>query len=87
MEAMAAGLPVIASNTGGLAEMIEPGETGWLVTPDDPQALAGAISAAASDRARLREMGLRARERARRFSVEETSRRTEEFYLRVLGRA
>ncbi len=85
LEAMAAGLPVIASNMGGLAEMIEAGETGWLVSPGDAQALAEAIAEAASGRARLREMGSRARERARRFSVEETARRTEEFYLRILG--
>jgi L-malate glycosyltransferase len=85
LEAMAAGLAVIASNTGGLAEMIEPGESGWLVAPGDARALAEAIAEAAGDRARLREMGLRARERAARFLVEETAKRTEEFYLRILG--
>ncbi len=84
LEAMAAGLPVIASNTGGLAEIVDAGETGWLVPPGDARALAEAIENAAADRERLREMGLLARERARRFSVEETARRTEEFYLRIL---
>jgi glycosyltransferase involved in cell wall biosynthesis len=84
LEAMACGLPVVASNTGGLAEMIVAGETGWLVAPGDASALADAIFEAASGRERLRAMGLRARECARRFSVEETAARTEAFYLSVL---
>ncbi len=85
LEAMAFGLPVVASNTGGLTEMIRAGETGWLVAPGDPSALADAILEAAADGQRLRAMGLCARECARRFSVEETAARTENFYLRVLG--
>jgi glycosyltransferase involved in cell wall biosynthesis len=86
LEAMAFGLPVAASNTGGLAEMIVTGETGWLVPPGDAPALADAIFEASADRERLREIGLRAQECARRFSVEQTASRTEAFYLRVLGR-
>ena len=50
LEAMAFGLPVVASNTGGLAEMILAGETGWLVAPGDAPALADAIFEAAADR-------------------------------------
>jgi glycosyltransferase involved in cell wall biosynthesis len=85
LEAMALGLPLVASNTGGLAEMMVAGETGWLVPPGDAPALADAIHTAALDREELRAMGLRARERARLFSVEETAARTENFYLRVLA--
>jgi len=85
LEAMAFGLPVIASNTGGLAEIVEHGKTGWLIPPGDAQTLAAAIADAFSERERLREIGLCARRRAEQFSIEETARRTEEFYSRVLN--
>jgi glycosyltransferase involved in cell wall biosynthesis len=42
-EAMAAGLPVIASSVGGVPEMVRHGVTGWLVPPDDPVALTEAL--------------------------------------------
>jgi len=83
LQAMAWGLAVVATNVGGLAEVVEDGETGWLVPPDDPAALAEAIARAASDRARLREMGLKARERARQFSSKLMVERTEELYKKL----
>lgn len=86
LEAMAHGIPVIASNTGGLAEMIEPEVTGWLIPPGDPAALADAIERAARDRKALEAMGARAREHARRFTIQETAARTEAFYRKLLDR-
>ena len=49
LEAMATGLPVIASATGGNLELVQPGMTGTLVPPGDPQALASALVAYATD--------------------------------------
>ncbi|MGQ0646392.1 MAG: glycosyltransferase [Gemmatimonadaceae bacterium] len=49
MEAMASGLPVIATNTGGQSEVVRDGENGWLVPPGDAHALARALDAMASD--------------------------------------
>ncbi len=53
LEAMAAGISVVASSVGGLAEMLTDGETALLVPPDDPEALAAAFSRLQDD-SRLR---------------------------------
>ena len=85
LRAMSFGIPVIASNAGGLPELVENGKSGWLVPPESPEALAGAIEQGASDPARLCEFGRHARERASRFSIEQTVEQTERFYLRLLA--
>ncbi len=87
LRAMAYGLPVIASNVGGLPEAIEHDKSGWLVPPESPEALASAILEAASDPTRLCEFGRNARERAAEFSIERTVEKTEQFYLRLLADA
>jgi len=85
LEAMANGLAVIATDVGGLRELVEHGKTGWLVPLDSAKALAEAIEAAAMDPARLSEFGRNARERARQFSMERTVEQTEQFYARLLA--
>jgi glycosyltransferase involved in cell wall biosynthesis len=81
--AMAHGLPVVATRVGGLPEVVHEGETGWLVPPASPPALAEAIVNAASDRARLAQFGAAARQRARRFSSAIMRERTEALYRRL----
>lgn len=51
VEAMFAGLPVVATAAGGVPEVVTDGATGWLVPVGDARALAGALSRATSDRA------------------------------------
>lgn len=65
IEAMAAGLPVVASAVGGLLDLIETGRTGILVPPSDPEPLARAIRFLYEDPQRAREMGREARREVR----------------------
>ncbi len=64
LEAMAAGLPVTASNVGGLKELIAPGVTGELVEPGDSEALAERLIAQLDAPETLSKMGRAAQERA-----------------------
>ena len=65
LEAMASGLPVVATRIAGNEELVEDGSTGWLVPPGDPAALAQALAAMLADPAGRRTMG-----RAGRAAVE-----------------
>jgi glycosyltransferase involved in cell wall biosynthesis len=65
-EAMACGLPVIATDACGAADWIPPGESGWVVPAGDAEALAAALREAAQRRKDLRAMGRRARAQAER---------------------
>jgi glycosyltransferase involved in cell wall biosynthesis len=84
MEALAAGLPVVATAVGGVPEQVDEGRTGLLVPPGDPSALAAALLRLLPDAPRRGEMGERAREQAAaRFSVERMTRSYEELYARL----
>jgi glycosyltransferase involved in cell wall biosynthesis len=85
--AMAYGLPVVATRVGGLTEIVVENETGWLIPPGSPQALADAILQASRDRAKLIEFGRRGRVRAEGFSAAIMVNRTEALYHRLVGAA
>jgi len=71
LQAAASGLPVVASAAGGIPEAVVHQETGLLVPPSDPGALASAVSSILSDPDRARSMGDRGRQRIRsEFSVD-----------------
>lgn len=71
LEAMAMGLPVVASAVNGTPEAVREGETGYLVPASDPDALAGRMADLARDADGRARMGARAREIARaHFTVE-----------------
>jgi glycosyltransferase involved in cell wall biosynthesis len=67
LEAMAAGLPVVASRSGGIPEIVEEGVTGRLVSPGNPTALADAIQNLLEDRPRSERMGYQGNQRIERF--------------------
>lgn len=70
LEAMAAGRPVAATRVGGIPEIVEDGETGLLVGPGDPEALADAVDTVLRDPALAVALGQAGRGRARaRFST------------------
>lgn len=86
LEAMAHGLPVVASRAGGLPDKVRPGENGWLVPPGDADALAAALGELFAAGERLREYGLRSRQIvAGEFSWPAVARATLELYRRVIS--
>ena len=85
LEAWAAGRPVIATDVEGLAEFVDHRETGYLVSPRDPEGLADALRYALDHPDETRGWGENARQRAEReFSWETAARRTRRIYDRVV---
>jgi glycosyltransferase involved in cell wall biosynthesis len=84
LEAMAYGKPVIATQAGGLAEVVEDGKTGLLVPPDDADALARAMIELLNNPTTRTEMGKAGYERARaKFQIEDNVKATLDVYERV----
>lgn len=67
VEAMASGLPVVATRVGGMVDVVREGETGLLVPMDDAVALAGAIGRLLADAPLRVEMGAKGRSRAEKL--------------------
>jgi glycosyltransferase involved in cell wall biosynthesis/cellulose synthase/poly-beta-1,6-N-acetylglucosamine synthase-like glycosyltransferase len=87
LEAMAAGLPIVATQIGGTPEVVEQGNTGILVAPRDPEALAGAMLTVLNDRGLARSMGRSARRRAETsFSLSRMTNAYEALYEDALAR-
>ena len=85
LEAMLAELPVVASAVSSVPEIVVGGETGLLVPPNDPTALAAAIARLLSDSELAERLGSAGRARARsEFSVERMARQTLAVYERAL---
>lgn len=88
LEAMSVGCPIVATATGGTAEAVEDGVTGYLVPRDDLDSLANRLARLAADDALHARMSAAARAACtRKFSMTHVAATTEALYLSVLRRA
>lgn len=86
LEGMGFGLPPIASADGGATDLVDDGRTGFLVAPNDPEAIGRAVGSVIDDRERLADLGIAARERYERHPTrEETAGRIRAFLETRIG--
>jgi glycosyltransferase involved in cell wall biosynthesis len=87
IEAMAASLPVVATNVGGNAEAVQDGVSGFIVPSEDTGALAAAIVRLLSDPEKARVMGAAGKKlAAEKFTTDAMMRQVTQTYARVLSR-
>ena len=85
VEAMASGLPVVASAVGGIPEIVLDGETGLLVPPGDTAALAQAVDELVGDEERRRRMSRSARQRSESYAWPALAARVAALYTSLAG--
>lgn len=86
LEAMALSKPVVATAGGGVSEVVTDGEVGFLVPPNDPEALAGRISQLVEDTALRKSMGSRGHERVlRHYDIRAITKEWEKLYEELLS--
>jgi glycosyltransferase involved in cell wall biosynthesis len=85
LEAMGSGIPCVATAVGGVPEVVTDGREGLLVRPEDPVALAEALSTMLSDADVREQAGTRGAWTARCFDLTQAAQRTEDLYRRALA--
>jgi sugar transferase (PEP-CTERM/EpsH1 system associated) len=86
LEAMAARLPVVATNVGALPELVEEGSTGFLTAPQDAEAMANRLARVSQNPEMASSFGSRARQKVEReFSLDQILRRYADLYAAVVG--
>lgn len=85
LEAMAAGLPVIASNTGGIPDIVHHDETGLLIEPGNAQALADAIERIANDKALAERLQTTAKANLPAYDITQASKQYADVYKQVIS--
>ncbi len=84
IEAMLCGAPVVATRVGGIPSLVQDEETGLLVSPRDPRAMAEAICRIIQDRRLSTRLAARGRELGARYSIDSTVTQLERFYDQIL---
>lgn len=86
LEAMAAGLPVVATAVGGAPDVIVHRESGWLITPDNPQELETAVLTLLAAPSARTQLGMAARAKiVQDFALDQVAHRLKQLYDRVLA--
>ncbi len=88
LEAMARGIPVIASDIPANSVLVDSGESGWLFPSSDPEALASLLSSVLKDLDRLETVGRRGREEVEeRYDIDRVAERYSDLYVDLCGAA
>ena len=82
-EAMAAGVPIVAAEIAGIPEMVDDGETGFLIDPHRPDQIADRVTRILKDPALAERLGRRARQKADAYRPERVADQTMEVYRQV----
>ena len=85
LEAMASGLPIVASRIGGVPDLVKDGENGFLVPPKDSEALAEAIIYLLENEDVREKMGQNGRDKVKDYSWDRIAKETEKVYYEVLS--
>jgi len=84
LEAMALGKPIVATNVGGITEILEDGKTALLVPPKDPEVLAVMIIYLLQKKDQAMRLGTNAKEESKRYDINLHVRRLEKYYSELV---
>lgn len=83
LEAMVTGKPIIATNVGGIREILKNGKTGILINPKDPNTLADMIFYLLKNKDIAKELGMKAKEESKKYDINFYVRRLEDIYYKL----
>ena len=81
---MASSLPVVATDVGGVSEVVIPEKTGLIIPSSEPSALYNALTRLIQDKGLREKMGNTGKERVKEFSIEKMAKETENLYHRLI---